>query len=56
VSPKEEYDRLGAILQTPGCHFRVDGDSVTLTPDGALSDRDVAYATDHIDGLRQRLH
>jgi hypothetical protein len=25
VSPKEEDERLGAILQTLGCLFRVDG-------------------------------
>jgi len=55
VSPKEEDDRLGAILQTPACHFSVDGDNITLTPDGALSDSDAAYVADHTDALRQRL-
>jgi hypothetical protein len=55
VSPKAEDDRLGAMLQTPGCYFRVDGDNITLTPDGALSDSDAAYAADHVDALRQRV-
>ena len=51
----DKDDRLGAILQTPACHFSVDGDNITLTPDGALSDSDVAYVADHTDALRQRL-
>jgi hypothetical protein len=55
VSPKEEDDRIGSILQTPGRYFRVDGDSVTLTPDGALSASDAVYVADHADALRQRL-
>jgi hypothetical protein len=55
VSLKEEDDRLGAILQAPVCHFRVDGDNITLTPDGALSASDAAYVADHTDALRQRL-
>ena len=55
VSPKAENDRLGAILQQPGCHFRVEGHSVTLTPDGALSESAAAYVADHADALRQRL-
>jgi len=55
VSPKAENDRLGAILQQPDCHFRVEGHSVTLTPGGALSESAAAYVADHVDALRQRL-